>query len=625
MNTYRKKNYRGKRGYAGRPHRRTADSYHQPLPTETNQIPLTRHTLTKPDVETVVDALLSGYLTQGKELERFESLLAKLTHSEHAVAMSSGTAAIHAALACLKLEPEDEIITCTLNGCGIVNMVRLCGAQPVLTDCDPNTLTLSVEATRQAITENTKAIFTNNFGGHPSDLQGLRELCDQHNLLLLEDASQGLGGKYRGHYVGNQADLTCFSFHPSRAITTCEGGAITTNNRAIADWLRQFRNHGIQRDRRFFQSEDSYPNYYQEVQILGMNYRLSELHAALGRSQLTRLDRHIERRRSIAQVYFQKLGAVEELSLPYVADWADNAYSLFPIQFLDDLSGKRDDAYKHLSSLGIGVAVHYVPVHRMPLYASLAGSPARFTNAETYFKRCLSLPLFPDLSYKDVEQITEQLIKFITQELQKVRQPAKLEPAESEETERADAAPATAREEGKEPQPKENEENPMEDSSHEGPSSGKRTSSGRRGRRPSPKNRGASSSSSSDGKESGSTKADTSQQAEEQEKSGPPKRRSRGSGRLRKEPKGGTKENSEKEASVKEKPSSGSRSGRGRAAGKGAEEERDLRAKGKPSRRSRSGNSTKASAEKTSEPGSGELKEAAPIQEKATERASSDS
>ncbi len=628
MNTYRKKNYRGKRGYAGRSHRRTADSYHQPLPTDNNQIQLTRHTLTKPDVEAVVDALLSGHLTQGKELERFESLLAKLTHSEHAVAMSSGNAAIHAALACLKLEPEDEIVTCTLNSCSIVNMIRLCGAQPVVVDCDPNTLTLSVEATRSAITENTKAIFTNNFGGHPSDLQGLRELCDQNNLLLLEDASQGLGGKYRGHYVGNQADLTCFSFHPSRAITTCEGGAITTNNRAIADWLRQFRNHGIQRDRRFFQSEETYPNYYQEVQILGMNYRLSELHAALGRSQLTRLDRHIERRRSIAQVYFQKLGAVEELALPYVADWADNAYCLFPIQFLDDLSDKRDDAYKHLNGQGINAAVHYVPVHRMPLYAGIAGGPSRFPNAETYFKRCLSLPLFPDLSYKDVEQITDQLMKFITQELQKLRPDARAESEKTAETEREDSGKGQAKDQEKRAECKKGqgtaEEGEDADTPKDGGKSGaaKRSSSGRRGRRPSPKSKRATPTSDADGDAGKGERSEPEEQGEQE----PPKRRTRGSGRLRKEPKGRTKENAaEGEPEVeKEAPKSRTRTRRP-ASAKTAQRTGTRGGKTKSSRASRSKDSGKASSRKASESGSEPKEPKARGKEEISEQASSES
>lgn len=429
---YRKKNYRGKRSYSGRPHRRTADSYHQPIPADQSRIPYSRHTLTKPDVEAVVDALLSGSLTQGRELERFESLLAKLTHSEYAIAFSSGTAGIHSALACLKLEPEDEVIVPTLTFSAVANMVRISGARIVLVDCDPQTHTLSVEGTRKAITENTKAIFTNNFAGHPSDLQTFREICDEHNLLLLEDASHGLGGKYRGYYVGNQADITCFSFHPSKAITTCEGGAVTTNNRAIAEWLRQFRHHGIQKDSRYFTSNETFPDYYQELQFSGMNYRLSEIHAALGRSQLTRLDRHIDRRRSIAHVYFQKFASVEQLILPYNAEWAENAYHLFPVEFTGELEKHRDAIYRDMKEAGIDVQVHYVPLHRMPLFSHWHA--ADFPNAETYFKRCLSLPLFCDLSYKDLDRISDTFLNAITQYL-----PSDLDPESSHETVSTDA------------------------------------------------------------------------------------------------------------------------------------------------------------------------------------------
>ncbi len=439
MNTYRKKNYRGKRSYSGRTHRRSVDNYHQPLPPEKESIPYARHTLTKPDVEAVVEALLSGTLTQGKELERFEALLSKLTHSDHAIAMSSGTAAVHAALACLKLEPEDEVITSTLNFCAITNMVRLVGAKPVLVDCDPDTLTLSVEAARAAVTPHTKAIFTNNFGGHASDLTALRELCDEHALMLIEDACHGLGGKYRGHYVGNQADITCFSFHPSKAITTCEGGAVTTNNRAIAEWIRVFRQHGIQKDKRHFTTGDDLPGFHQELQFPGMNYRMSELHAALGRSQLTRLDRHIERRRSIAQVYFQKLGNVAELKLPFVADWADSAYHLFPIQFIGALEDKRNQIYQELRDNNIEAQLHYIPVHRMPLYAGALGKPEQFPNAEAYYARALSMPLFPDLSYKEIERITELLLKIIgkflkTEESETAEEREESTPIETAET-----------------------------------------------------------------------------------------------------------------------------------------------------------------------------------------------
>ena len=413
MNNYKKRNYRGKRSYSGRPHRRTADSYHQPLPPEQNRVPHMRHTLTKPDVEAVVDALLSGTLTQGRELERFESLLSKLTHSDYAIALSSETAAIHATLACLKLEPEDEVIVSTLNSCNIVNMIKLIGAKPILVDCDPDTLTLSPKAVEAAINPNTKALFPNNFGGHPADLSALRELCDEHNLLLLEEASHGLGGKYRGHYVGNQADITCFSFRPSMAITTCEGGAVSTNNRTVAERIRLFRNHGKQFDPALFQNQGEFPGYYHELQFAGMNYKMSELHAALGRSQLTRLDRHIERRRSIAQVYFQKLGAIEEIMLPRTAEWADHAFHFFTVQFTGELASKRDLLYNELKAEGIDTQVHFIPIHRMPHYAGL-GRPEQFPNAELYFSRALSLPLFPDLSYKELERICEVVLKLIS-------------------------------------------------------------------------------------------------------------------------------------------------------------------------------------------------------------------
>lgn len=403
MNTYRKKNYRNKRNYSGRP-RRTVDNYHQPAPPERESIPVSRHTLTKPDVEAVVEALLSGTLVKGQELDRFESLLAKLTHSDHAIAVTTGTAALHAALACLKLEQEDEVITSTLNDFSAANMIRLVGATPVLVDCDPQTLTMNVEATKAAINDHTKAILANNFAGHPADLTQLREICEEHNLVLIEDASHGLGGKHRGHYVGNQADITCFSFQPSMAITTCQGGAITTNNRTIADWIRQFCNQGL--------PLNDGKNQEQKLQFPGMNYRLNDVLAALGRSQLTRLDRHIERRRSIAQVYQQKLSQSDAITLPHVAQWVDHAYHLYPIQLVGDMAGKREKLLADLKHQGINTVVQFTPLHQVPAYSAFATSDS-YDHAEAFFNNSLCLPLYPDLSYKDIERITDQLLKLI--------------------------------------------------------------------------------------------------------------------------------------------------------------------------------------------------------------------
>jgi len=468
MNTYRKKNYRNKRNYGGRP-RRTVDNYHQPTPPDREMIPLSRHTLTKPDVEAVVESLLSGTLIQGRELDRFESLLAKLTHSDHAIALSTGTAALHAALACLKLEPEDEVIISTLNDCSSANMIRLVGAKPVLVDCNAETLTMDVDAAKEAVTENTKAILTNNFGGHPSDMALLREICVEHNLLLIEDASHGLGGKYRGHYVGNQADITCFSFLPSMAITTCEGGAVTTNNRTIGEWIRQFRNHGIAIESR---KDKNAPPPPPKVQFAGMNYVLCDILAALGRSQLTRLDRHIGRRRSIAQVYQQKLNGTSNLSLPHVADWADHAYHLYPVQLSGDLAKHRDDLLRELRKQGVEASVHFVPIHQMPAYQDY-NQPGKFPNAEAFYNSGLCLPLFPDLSYKDIERITDQLLRLFGKYDVNPEPPKEVEKQEQDETQKADQGAETAKKSQDEPVaadvPEDQTESPKSDTSREEP------------------------------------------------------------------------------------------------------------------------------------------------------------
>ncbi|PIE01074.1 MAG: hypothetical protein CSA81_13150 [Acidobacteria bacterium] len=411
MNHYRKKNYYRKRNFSNRNNRRYKDTYHQPKEQTTDSLtPHSLHTLTKGDVEAVVESMLSGTLSQGKELERFESLLAKLTHCHYALAVNSGTAAIHTALAAIGIEEGDEVITSTLNFCAVANMTRMMGGVPVLVDCDPETLTLSVEEAGKVITPRTKAIFANNFAGQPSDMFALRELCDEHSIFLLEDACHGLGGRYRGHYTGNQADMTCFSFQPSKAITSGEGGAVTTNDVDRFAFMKLFRHHGIQKDPDYFQSEDVHAGYHQEVQFQGMNYKMSELQAALGRNQLTRLDRHLERRRAIAQVYQTNLAEVEGVILPQSAEWADHAFHLYPIQLTGPFFGKRDAIFDDFYSNGIAVQVHYVPIHLMPLYRE-ENEEKNFPNAETYYKNCISLPIYPDLGIKEIDRIVDVLKK----------------------------------------------------------------------------------------------------------------------------------------------------------------------------------------------------------------------
>ena len=410
MNHYRKKTYYRKRNYNNRSNRRYKDTYHQPSENVENLTPYSRHTLTKGDVEAVVEAMLSGTLTQGKELDRFESLLAKLTHCHYALAVNSGTAAIHTVLAAIGLEPGDEVVTSTLNFSGIANMVKMMGGVPVLVDCDPETLTISVEEAAQAVTPKTKAIFANNFAGQPADMFALRKICDEHSIALLEDACHGLGGRYRGHYTGNQADMTCFSFHPTKAITSGEGGAITTNDIDKFAFMKMFRHHGIQDDADYFMTEDVHPGHHEEVQFPGMNYKMCEMQAALGRNQLTRLDRHLERRRAIAQVYNTSLSEIDGIILPQSADWADHAFHLYPIQFSGVHYGKRDTIFEAFKSNAVDVQVHYVPVHLMPLYRE-ENAEKNFPNAESYYKSCISLPLYPDLSIKEIDRIVDILKK----------------------------------------------------------------------------------------------------------------------------------------------------------------------------------------------------------------------
>lgn len=445
-NHYRRKNFGRKRGFS---RRRQHDPFNQPLAPDLERIPHNRHTLTRPDVESVVDALLSGTMSGGNELDRFESLFAKLTHSRYAFALSSTTAAFHAALGCLNLQAGDEVISSTLNSPIVANAVVSVGARLVLVDCDADHQTIDVESVRKAVTDKTKVVISNNFAGHSSDMNALREICDEHKLVLIDDARHGLGGKHRGHYIGNQADLTCFSFAPDMAITCGEGGAVTTDNSTFAAWIRLFRENGIERDGNRF-DRDPAPPYWYEVHFPGQSCRLSEINAALGRSQLTRLDRHIERRRTIADFYYQKLREQPELILPHRAEWIDHAFHTFPVRLTDELQSKRDEIFEKMRERGVGLGFHYVPMHRMPHFAATYDAKD-FPNAEAMLNACFSLPLFPDLSIKSMERIVETLIEALnhvrpasTKSAEKSKATAKETASETDSGEASNAEPTAA-------------------------------------------------------------------------------------------------------------------------------------------------------------------------------------
>jgi dTDP-4-amino-4,6-dideoxygalactose transaminase len=354
-------------------------------------IPYGRQSIDEADVAAVVKVLNSERLTQGPQVEEFEDALRAVTGAEHVVAFSSGTGALHGAAAAAGLGPGDSVATSPLTFAGSANCARYVGARPFFVDIDPATLNLDVNG----IPNGADAVVAVHFAGLPLDLSHLR----RRPRVVIEDAAHALGAMTPDGPVGNCAhsDLCVFSFHPVKAVTTGEGGAVTTNSAQLAERLRRFRNHDIVAD-------PDQGGWYYEIPGDGYNYRLSDMHAALGASQLTKLERFIKRRQALAERYRGRLADLPVELPPEPPPGYSHAYHLFPVR-VDDRRG----VYERMRAAGIGVQVHYVPLYRHPIFASSVRAGERFPNTDRAYERILSLPIFPDLTETDQDTVLRAL------------------------------------------------------------------------------------------------------------------------------------------------------------------------------------------------------------------------
>lgn len=375
-------------------------------------IPYSTQDINESDIKAVVKSLRSGWLTQGPALERFEKAIAKKVGAKFAVAFNSGTAALHAAYFAAGIGKGDEVIVPSLTFAATANAVLYLGGTPVFADSDMETGNMSVDEARKKITKKTKAIVPVDYAGRPADLREFRALAKEHSLVLIEDGAQSLGASYRGKPVGSQADMTMFSLHPVKSITTGEGGVIVTDDETYAKKMRLFRSHGITKDTATFVRK-GHGAWYQEMQELGFNYRMPEMAAALGESQLKRLDTFIAKRRAAAQRYEKILKDIPGLILP-PADrvWEQSAWHLYPVRLSSDIAHRRDEIFAKLREAGIGVQVHHVPVHTHLYYEKLGYKKGLCPNAEAFVASEISIPLFPGITK------TQQM--FIAKVLQKI-------------------------------------------------------------------------------------------------------------------------------------------------------------------------------------------------------------
>jgi len=380
-------------------------------PIRSSFLPYAHQSISDADVEAVAAALRSDWLTTGPRVPAFEDELAAYTGARHAVAFSSGTAALHGAAAAAGLRPGDEAITTPLTFVATANCVLYVGAEPRFADVDPGTLLIRPEAVAAAITPRTRALLPVDYAGQPADYAALRTIADQAPggpLTIIADASHSLGATFDGRRVGTLADLTVLSLHPAKILTTGEGGAVLTDRDDLAERLRRFRNHGIGTElaaRR---------DWTYDVVDLGYNYRLTDIAAALGASQLARIGEFLGRRRELAAHYLRRLAGHSLLDPPAVDPRADPAWHFAHVQLrLDRLRVDRGEVFRALRAEGIGVNVHYIPVHRHSFYRE------RFPDvsmpvAEAAYERLLTLPLFATMTTADVDDVVAALDKVTT-------------------------------------------------------------------------------------------------------------------------------------------------------------------------------------------------------------------
>jgi len=367
-----------------------------------NFLPYGRQQIDEEDIAAVVEVLRSDWLTTGPKVRDFEQALTAYAGCGHAVAVSSGTAALHTACHAAGIAVGDEVIVPAITFAATANAVVYCGGTPVFADIDPETLLVDVAGIESKITPRTKAIVVVDYAGQPCDYDALRKIAARNNLVLIADASHSLGAAYKGARCGSLADLTTFSFHPVKPLTTAEGGAVCTDRPEYAERMRRFRNHGISSE------HQQRTDWRYEITGPGFNYRLSDLQCALGISQLKSLDTRIAHRQSRADHYCACLAASNSIRPLHVLPHVDHGYHLFVVRVA---ASRREQTYHELRRQGIGVNVHYLPVYLHPFYREKFGLEAGLCPAaEQVYKEILSLPLFPSMTDKDVERVAAALI-----------------------------------------------------------------------------------------------------------------------------------------------------------------------------------------------------------------------
>jgi len=376
--------------------------------TKTPFIPYGHQWIDNKDIQEVVKVLKSDWVTQGPKIEEFEKAVAQYCGAKYGVAVSSGTAALHAAYSVAEISAGDEIITTPLTFAATANAIIYCGGKPVFADVQEDTLNIDPKEIEKKITKKTKAIAPVDFAGHPCDYQEIFKIAKKYKLLVIEDAAHSLGSKYRGKKIGSFSDMTILSFHPVKAITTGEGGMILTNNKNFYKKLKIFRHHGVVK-------KPKMGGWYYEIEDPGYNYRLTDFQCALGLSQLKKLDKFIKRRKEIVIKYNQAFENIKEIIVPTEKSYANVARHFYIIQLrLDKLKTSRKKIFEQCQKNGLGVQVHYIPLHSQPFYRKKFDYKiGDFPITEKYYQRAITLPLFPKMLDRDIKRVIEIVKKIL--------------------------------------------------------------------------------------------------------------------------------------------------------------------------------------------------------------------
>lgn len=369
--------------------------------------------LDEEDIQAVVDVLRGDTLTCGPHITSLEKALCELTGAKYCIAISNGTAALHVACMAAGIGEGDEVITTPITFAASANCALYCGAAPVFADINPDTYNIDPADIERKITDKTKAVVAVDFTGQAVEVEAIRNICDKHGLIFIEDAAHSLGTTYNGVQVGNMADLTTFSFHPVKTVTSGEGGAVMTNDKALYDKLVLYRSHGITRNEELMEKE-SEGGWYYEMIDLGYNYRMTDFQAALLESQLKKLPRFKERRQEIVNRYNEAFSDVEEIFVQKEIPQSDTTRHLYIIQLkLDRLQATRREIFDALAAENVQCNVHYIPVYYFPHYQRLGYEKGLCPNAEAAYEGFLSIPLYPAMTDQDVEDVITAIKKVI--------------------------------------------------------------------------------------------------------------------------------------------------------------------------------------------------------------------